>query len=112
MKNVDSMTRDELRAEAKELEIPGRGRMTAAELRQAVDEWRQVETAHAGLSKPTVEKVAETLPIPTERVTVHTHGSPHSVSVLAPRDRYRDRVARGGLVVATPNGAPPAIFAK
>ena len=41
MKNVNGMTRDELRAEAKELQIPGRGSMKAQELREAVAYFRE-----------------------------------------------------------------------
>lgn len=59
MKSVDDMNRDELRAEAKERNIVGRGSMTAPELREAVYRDRANETTD-NYSKTIREVEAET----------------------------------------------------
>lgn len=100
LKATEIMTRDELRAEAKELKIPGRGSMTAAQLRVAVDYYR-VETIRQETVNEVKRAVEETSSV--ERVTVHSHSAPFTVTRYVP-SRFRDRVARGELVVRTPAG--------
>lgn len=105
-KATETMTRDELRAEAKELSIPGRGKMTAAQLREAVNYFR-VETIRQDAVTEVkaaleVEKVGDTVAVSDQ---LALYDSRYFSATLPPiRNRYKDRVARGELTVRTAAG--------
>lgn len=109
LKATDAMTRDELRAEAKELSIPGRGKMTAAQLREAVDYFRvetiRQDTVAEVKAALEAEKVSDTVAV-SDQLALGVGVDLYMASWNAPEPstRFRDRVARGELAIRTAAG--------